>query len=176
MNEGEARILLVDTPSERDQAVFDLLRKDGGAMPNLYRALANVPGLLTAWVAFAWPLRKSSVTPRALRELAITYLAMRRSCEYALVQHRRFARKAGVSEEKLAALDGWVESNQFDEIERTVLRLVDDVVASGTASAESISECRRLFGDDGTVELVVTVGFYEAVCVINRSLGVPLES
>ena len=34
--------------------IFARMRKAGSHPPNLYRALANAPAMLDAWVAFAW--------------------------------------------------------------------------------------------------------------------------
>lgn len=44
----------------------------GAKQLNLYRALANAPDVLDAWLRFAWSLRDDCTTPRALRELMIS--------------------------------------------------------------------------------------------------------
>ena len=43
----------------------------GAGQLNLYRALANAPDLLEAWLDFAWSLRDDCMTPRLLRKLMI---------------------------------------------------------------------------------------------------------
>ena len=178
MLEGDngSRVPLVMNPSSQDGSVYDGYIESGNVMPNLYRVLANTPGLLNAWVAFAWPLREIDSSPRAVRELAITYLAVRRSSEYVRVHHRRFARQYGVASELFLELDQWRQTDAFNEQQRAALQLVDDIVDEGAASAETMAECVRIFREDGAVQLVVTVGFYEAVCVINRSVAIPLET
>jgi AhpD family alkylhydroperoxidase len=166
---------LVNDPNLPDRLIFEQFRERAQVMPNLYRVLANTPALLTAWVAFAWPLRESSASPRAIRELAIVYLAIRRSCNYVQVHHGRYAHEFGVTPEQIQGLEHWQNDGTYSEEQRIALQLVDDIVDHGAASAATVAECRRLFRDDGSVELLVTVGFYEAVCVINSSLGVPIE-
>jgi alkylhydroperoxidase family enzyme len=171
------RVPLVDEPSTPADAVFAQLRRDGQPVPNLYRALANAPAVLKGWVDFAWPLREGA-SPRGLRELAITYLAIRRGSEYVRKHHKRFALQHGVEAAVLDAFSpsGWDRWAPLTDDQRNVLRLVDEVVADGAASEDTIHEMERRFGTEQAVELVVTVAFYEAVCVVNRSLDVPVET
>lgn len=171
------RVPFEDDPREPAESVFSGLREAGRPIPNLYRVLANAPTILQGWVSLAWPLRDSD-SPRGLRELAIAYLATRRKSEYVRTHHTRFALRHGITNDQIAALrsTGWEPSDSFSTDQQLALRLVDDVVAHGAASAETIEALERTLGAAGTVELVVTVGFYECVCVVNRSLAVPLET
>jgi 4-carboxymuconolactone decarboxylase len=176
MSESGCRVPFITEPAEQDRHIYERSANEGKSVSNLYRALANAPGLLSAWVALAWPLRLSTLTSRALRELMITYLAQRRSCDYVAVHHGRFARKTGVSPQQLDELGEWRESEVYDDVQRAGLQMVDDIVDQGAASNEVVATLQHLLGSDATVELVVTAGFYEAVCVVNRSLDVPLEA
>jgi 4-carboxymuconolactone decarboxylase len=171
------RIGFVEEAAPPASEIFELFRRDGRPVPNLYKVLANAPRLLKAWVDLAWPLR-TATAPRGLRELAVAYLATRRGSEYVRVHHSRFARRNGVSPEAIAALspEGWDRSAPLEENERTMLDLVDEVIEHGAASEQTIGVLRKRFGDEQTVEMVVTVGFYEAVCVVNRSFDIPLET
>jgi alkylhydroperoxidase family enzyme len=171
------RVPLVDEPGSPADGVFAQLRQDGQPVPNLYRALANAPAVLKGWVDFAWPLREGA-SPRHLRELAITYLAIRRGSEYVRKHHKRFAIQHGVEPAVLDALlpSGWDRWAPVTDVQRQVLRLVDEVVDDGAASEDTIHELEHRYGVEQAVELVVTVAFYEAVCVVNRSLDVPVET
>jgi 4-carboxymuconolactone decarboxylase len=171
------RIGLVEDARQPASDIFASLREGGRPIPNLYKVLANAPRLLKAWVDLAWPLR-NALAPRGLRELAVAYLATRRGSEYVRVHHTRFALQNGVSPDAIAALapDGWDRGAPLGEDERTMLTLVDEVVEDGAASEETVGDLRRLFGDEQTVEIIVTVGFYEAVCVVNRSFDIPVET
>ena len=173
----QARLPFVDDPAEPAATIFAGLRERGGSAPNLYRILAHSPSLLKAWVDLAWPLRRSKDTPRGLRELAITYLAVRRRTDYVATHHRHFASRHGVSDSQLDGLepDGWKRDAGFDDGQRLVLTLVDEVFNGGSASEATIASLDSRFGSAGAVELVVTIAFYEAVCVVNRSFAIPVE-
>src|SRR5437762_7185383 len=85
-----------------------------GTPPNLYRALANHPGLVAAWTEFSKMLRHDTRTPRALRELVILRGGQLMRSEYEWAQHLPMARKAGVREAQINALSNWRTSAEFD--------------------------------------------------------------
>jgi 4-carboxymuconolactone decarboxylase len=174
---GSPRIGMVEAPGAPGDEVFSGLRASGRPIPNLYKVLANAPVVLKSWVDFAWPLRDASA-PRGLRELAIAYLAIRRDSQYVRTHHSRYARRHGVSSEQIEALtpSGWDSAADFNDHQRLVLTLVDEVVRDGTATAATVASLDEQLGRQQTVELVVTVAFYEAVCVVNRSFDIPVES
>jgi 4-carboxymuconolactone decarboxylase len=145
-----------------------------GSPPNLYRALANHPAIVTAWTEFANTLRHGSGTPRALRELVILRGAQVSASEYEWAQHLRMARKAGVREAQIAALAGWRSSPEFDARERAALQLAESVT-SGRVSDETYREAMRHFDHHDYVELAVTAGFYAMVARVLDAMAVELE-
>src|SRR3954465_580517 len=96
----------------------------GAHQVNLYRALAHAPGLLRAWMDFAWLLRGHTATSRRLRELMILRTArgppatarrrgglmiprpaQRHHSPYEWHQPRRMAAEEGVPETQVAELE-----------------------------------------------------------------------
>ena len=112
---------LVEVPAAIEARLSEL----GGKPVNLYRALANSPDMLAAWIEFAWSVRQKPATARRLRELMIVRGAALMDCGYELAHHRLMARRSGVSEEELDALDGWRESPYFTPAERAALALTE---------------------------------------------------
>jgi 4-carboxymuconolactone decarboxylase len=139
---------------------------------NLYRALANRPPLLRAWVDFAWTLRQQAVTPRALRELMILRCAQLTGAGYQWADHVVMARAAGVDEERIDALGAWRSSDAFDEQQRTVLAFTDEVVAGAVRDA-TLAALRERFAPDELVELTLTASFYVMVPRVLDALRVP---
>jgi len=172
-----ARLPLVplDAADARLRAMFDFVRARGVEVPNLYRVLGQAPSMLRAWLDFAWPLRLEARTRRGLRELLILRGAQAQRIDYEWVHHVPMARAAGVSAAQIDALADWrARGDLFDDEERAVLRLAEEV-AAGPASAECVAELKRLFAPDEAVELVLTAGFYVCVGRVLLSLGVDLE-
>src|SRR5919202_1515796 len=137
-------IPLAPLPEDVAQRVAAL----GAHQVNLYRALAHAPGLLRAWMDFAWLLRGHTATSRRLRELMILRTALLHHSPYEWHQHRRMAREEGVTETQVAELEMWRTSTAFDECEKAALALTDAIVA-GEVPPEIIAEDDRRFLLDG---------------------------
>jgi alkylhydroperoxidase family enzyme len=163
-------IPLTELPDDVAERVSAL----GAHQVNLYRSLAHAPGLLRAWMDFAWLLRGHTATSRRLRELMILRTAQLHHSPYEWHQHRRMAREEGVTETQVAELEMWRTSTAFDECEKAALALTDAIVA-GAVPPEIIAEVDRHFAYDQRVELTVTAAFYSMVPRILDALGVPIE-
>lgn len=160
--------------SELPEDIADRVSALGAHQVNLYRALAHAPGLLRAWMDFAWLLRGHTATSRRLRELMILRTALLHHSPYEWHQHRRMAREEGVTETQVAELEMWRTSTAFDECEKAALALTDAIVA-GEVSPEIIAEVDRHFEYDQRVELTVTAAFYAMVPRVLDALDVPIE-
>jgi alkylhydroperoxidase family enzyme len=145
-----------------------------GAPPNLYRALANHPALVAAWTEFSRMLRYDTRTPRALRELVILRGAQLMRSEYEWAQHLPMARKAGVREAQIEALDKWRTSREFDEREKAALEL-GEAVTLGQVSDEAYARVSRHFDHHDYVELAAVAAFYAMVGRMLDAMAVPLD-
>ena len=145
-----------------------------GKPVNLYRALGNHPALCAAWTEFANAIRHDSRTPRTLRELMILRTAQLARSEYEWAHHLRMARKAGVEEEKIAALAEWRKSKLYDARERAALALTEGVMACEVPDAVH-AEVKRHFSDAEFVELSLTAGFYAMVSRMLETMRVELD-
>lgn len=166
-----------DTDDERVAAVFAKGHDLSGRSPTLYRMLANSPELLDAWIAFAWPLRNESRTPRALRELVILRVAHLDGAEYERQQHEPMAVAAGITDAQIGALGDWraAPDGTFDDTERAVLALADEIAAGGDVDDRTWAAVADRFDARGCVELVLTASFYSCVSRVLKTLRVPLD-
>ncbi|MEA2393894.1 MAG: hypothetical protein QOJ82_1785 [Solirubrobacteraceae bacterium] len=164
------RMPLVDLPPD----VVEELAAMGGQPINLYRALANSPEMLRAYLKLSWGLRLDPETPRALRELLIVRAAQVAESSYEWHHHVRMARQAGVGEEQLDAVADWREASVFSERERAALALAEDLVR-GSVDEATAAELERHFSDAERVELILTGAFYAMVARLLDAMGVPLE-
>ena len=144
-------------------------------MPNLYRALANAPSMLGAWLDFAWRLRGEATSSRATRELIILRVAQLLDAPYEWSHHVVMARQAGVSERQIAELAEWSTSDAYDPVERAAIEMAEQQTNLGAASGQVISDLRRLTNEQATIELVLTASFYNCVARLLNSLAIPQE-
>ncbi len=158
-------------------AMFSEVRDRGWKVPNLYRVIGHSPAMLRAWLDLAWPLRLQASSDRRIRELLILRGAQVSGTRYEWVHHVPMALAAGVTQAKIDALDDqWGDSTLFDERERAVLRLADEVTRGPGASAACIEGLRQHgFSDAEVIELTLTASFYVCVSRVLQSMDVPLE-
>lgn len=161
------RIPLVETSSDPTvQQVFARKEAEVGRVPHIYQALANAPLMLKAWADIAYPLRYDATTPRDLRELVILRVAHLREAPFELAAHTRLAREASLAEEKIDAVAEWRAADVFTATERAALDLADAMTTSNQVPDEVMARVRERFGPGETVELVLTVGFYQCVSTV----------
>ncbi len=160
--------------AEFEPALKKRLEELWGTPPNLYRGLGNHPKLVAVWTEFSKMLRYDTRTPRALRELVILRGAQLMRSEYEWAQHLAMARKAGVSEAQIAALDDWPSSSEFDAREKAALALAEGVTR-GRVSDDVYAEAMRHFDHHDFVELSVVAAFYAMVGRMLDAMGVQLE-
>jgi alkylhydroperoxidase family enzyme len=137
--------------------------------------LANAPDLLAAWVDFAWTLRAVPESDRGLRELAIMRVAQLTGSEYEWQAHWAMATGAGVPVEKLTALGDWRRSGVYSDDERLVLEAAESLTETGDLDATARRQLLGRFGEQQTVEVVLTIAFYSCVRRVLGGLGGPLD-
>src|SRR5271154_85865 len=93
-----------------------------GTPGDYWTTYALVPDILkTSRDSLIAMLQPNRALPAPLRELAILRAAIAGDCKFEYSQHMKAARMAGLAEEKLAAIKGWVTSDKFDPDERAVM-------------------------------------------------------
>lgn len=138
-------------------------------LPELYSVLGNAPDMLSAWVDFAWTLRRAPKSSRRLRELLILRTGGRLSAPYCVVAHTKMAADAGATPEEIVAVDDWHASSLFGETDCACLALADAMMSRST-SDEDIARVRHLLGEEQTIEIVITIAFYIAVASVTTAL------
>jgi hypothetical protein len=123
--ETKVRVPLV----EIDEANKKRLQELGGEFLNLYKVIGNNPRMLSAWIEFAYSIRRDCKTPRTLRELMILRGAQIVGSGYEWQQHRRWAKEQGVTPEQIEDLFMWREFPHYSEPERAALALTEAIMA-----------------------------------------------
>lgn len=142
---------------------------------NIYRMLAHAtsaaPGFLKLGGAL---LRESELDPK-LRELAILRVGVLSGAGYEVHQHKRIAARAGLSEEKIAAINSEPDSGVFTSLEQSILRFTDEVVRKVKAPDTMFADLLGQLGNRQMTELVLTIGFYMMVCRFLENFEVEIE-
>jgi AhpD family alkylhydroperoxidase len=165
-----------DNASPETEALWDRVEAER-KMPtaNIFRALANAPVLLDAFLSYANALRNGSELSPKFRELAILTVGHVTGSEYEIAHHQSHGRKAGVTPEQLAAVPEFESSNLFDDVERAVMRLAKESTTNVVVSDSCWASAAAHLGDKQMVELALTIAWYNSGVRIMGMLGIELE-
>ena len=79
-------------------------------------------------------------------------------CTYCIDIHTRDARKAGETEQRIYGLTSWRETPYFDEQERSVLALTEDItLISNKVSDETYDNAAALFDEAYLAQLIMAI-------------------
>ncbi len=142
---------------------------------NIFRALANAPALLDAFLSYANAMRDQSRLSPKLRELAILSVGHAAGSEYEIAHHQSHGLKAGLTEAQLADVSDFESSEVFDEVELAVLRLARESTLSVHVSEESWKAASAHLDDQQMVELTLNIAWYNSGVRVMGLLDIDLE-
>src|SRR5204863_7932345 len=112
------RIPPVDPATRPELATLEArIVAERGRISPLYQVLLNSAPLAEGWEKLLTAIRSRSSVPPDLRELAILRVAVLNGAPFEFEAHLSVARKAGVSEEKLAAIESPQIGEPFSALE-----------------------------------------------------------
>ena len=171
------RVEPVSPPFSPDlQAVFDRIMPPGVSPLLLFTTLARVPRVYDRFRA-AGLLDRGPVSLRQ-REIVIDRTCARCGCAYEWGVHVAFfqQRVALTPEQVRATVLGGPNDSAWNDEERLLIRLVDELHDSADISDELWTELAEAFSVDQLVELIALVGRYHAVSFFANGLRLPPES
>ncbi|TML13513.1 MAG: carboxymuconolactone decarboxylase family protein [Actinobacteria bacterium] len=118
----------------------------------------------------------NSILDARLREIAILRTGWRLGSVYEWSNHYGIARRAGLTDDEIVAIRDGASSTVLTAADRCVIALVDEVFDHVRVSPSTLSEARRVLGDDrALMELVLIPGCYRTIGTVLLSFEVPLE-
>jgi len=145
--------------------------------------LENLPTLLRTIAHDPRVIGTSSLLDRGSLErrycaIAIVRTTVRCACEYEWRDRVSFlAANVALRKTEMASLAyGGASDPAWSPVERSLIRLVDELHDTGRISDALRTELHRHWTDAEIVELLVIVGFYHAISFVVNGLGLQLES
>ncbi|WP_284984528.1 carboxymuconolactone decarboxylase family protein [Arthrobacter sp. efr-133-TYG-118] len=165
-----------DAASVHQQPLWDRIEAER-KMPtaNIFRSLANAPVLLDAFLSYANAMRDSSLLSPKLRELAILSVGHATGSEYEIAHHQSHGRKAGLTDEQLAAVADGDSAELFNDTERAVIALAHESTINVNVSDATWAAAAKHLDDQQMVELTLTIAWYNSGVRVMGLLGIELE-
>ncbi|HET6318275.1 MAG TPA: carboxymuconolactone decarboxylase family protein, partial [Chloroflexota bacterium] len=110
------------------------------------------------------------------RELAICLVARINDAEYEWRAHQRLAVAEGFPEGVLDAIRDWRTSEAFDQRQRAVLALSEELTRSARIADETFAAVKAALPARQVLELVTTVAYYNMVSRFLVGLEIDLEA
>jgi alkylhydroperoxidase family enzyme len=143
-------------------ALYDALLKQRGAVPNMFKTVANVPGLAVAFAGLLKPLLSDGALQGWYKELVATRLSALLGSDYAVTAHGLSARQKGASGEQVEAVKSNFESGPFTGAEKLGFRCAERLHRSADEIDDAFyGELKAAFSDAQIIELIATASVFE---------------
>lgn len=155
----------LDYPDPTQQPAADVLAH----LPDLhlFRMLSHAETTLMPWLSLGGALLSTLSLDPVLRELAILQVAQTTGTEYERTQHEAIAADLGVGPAVLAAIrEGRLDDEPGVTEHAVVLRVVERLVCSHTATDAEFAVLRGHLDDRQIIELLLIIGFYLGLAVL----------
>lgn len=152
---------------------FRLMDSDG-RLEGPFNAMVVAPSVGGPLQELGAAIRYRTLLTDRAREVAILALAADARSDFEWYAHEPIARACGIADADIAAIREGGESAGLDETERLVLRATRTLVAERALGTALADECKDRLGPAGFVELVVLVGYYQALDLTLRAFRTPL--
>lgn len=169
-----ARIPYPEPDAITDKA-RELLVKFGPRPLNLVRMLSHSDSVFGPFVRLGNAFLSKGKLDPVLREIAILRVGYLSRASYELHQHERLARRLGMTDALIAAIEVGPLGEGLSPLQRDVLAFVDDVVANVRASDRTFEPLRGVLSLQQLQELTLLVGNYMMVCRYLETFDIDIE-
>ncbi len=145
---------------------FTMAREDG-AMLGPYTPMLHFPQFGAAAWGMNTALSQHTVLPKPVHELVILVSGARFSARYELYAHEFTAEKAGLSPAKIAALAAGARPGDLTADEATAFDVATALTRGAQLPESTYQATIKAFGETGTGELIVLIGFYLISVLLN---------
>ena len=163
-----------DMPAEMLE-FWDRLAATGGPVRNIHRTQGNNPEVLRASRTFSNAVWTKGGFDPATRELIILRTARVAGSVYEWQQHVPIGLAAGLTRERIGALNAWQNASLFSPGERAILAYVDAVAGLGAIPGELVEALKEHFPAATIVGITMLTGFYLAMARFMAALDIDLE-
>lgn len=146
-----------------------------GRLLGPFAVLLRAPGLMDRVQELGAYLRYDKGLSPRLFELVVLLVARRWDQDFEWVHHRPLALEAGLTPEVVDAVAEGRRPDTADEQVTLVWEVVAQLQRSGGCEDEVYERAVQHLGEDGVLEVVVTVGYYTTLAMVLNVAGTPAE-
>jgi alkylhydroperoxidase family enzyme len=142
---------------------------------NALGTLAHHPALARAFHTFNGHVQFATTLSTRQRELLVLRVAVVREADYEWAQHVVLGRDAGLGDDEIARVAAGPEADGWSPLDRALVLAVDELLADACIGDATWATLATELDEQQLMDLVFTVGAYEALAMALRSFGVELD-
>ena len=162
-----------DAKPEQEKILSQVTQKSG-KIANIWKLWSHSPLTLEPFIMFYKTLMKSTLDGK-LRELAYIKSSVVNDCAYCAEGHKAVARKIGITEEQLQAINDYESSPLFTNLEKLVMKYAEELTKTVKSSEDLMKELKKHLSEEQLVELNLTVGTANLTNRFNMSFMTDLD-
>jgi alkylhydroperoxidase family enzyme len=150
----------------------------GGDRPkglNVLGTLARHPALTRAYHTFNGHVLFATTLSERQRELLVLRVAAVRGSEYEWRQHVVLGRDAGLDPDEIARIAAGPGADGWSPLDAALVAAVDELLADAAIGDATWATLAGELDEQQLMDLVFTVGAYDALAMALRSFGVQLD-
>ncbi|HEX5049676.1 MAG TPA: carboxymuconolactone decarboxylase family protein [Gammaproteobacteria bacterium] len=120
--------------------------------------------------------RFSPAMPPKLRELAIILTARHWTAQYEWYAHRQAAAREGLRDDVIKSIAARERPKNLDHDEQAVYDFATELLETKTVSDATFKRAHDLLGDQGVVDTIAVMGYYQMVSMLLNVDGHPLPA
>lgn len=156
-------------------AIYDVLLKQRGVVPNMFKTVAQIPAMALGFAAFLKPIVGDGALPGWYKELIATRISVLNQSEYAISAHSLSAKQKGATDAQIEAAKADFESGPFSDAEKLGFRFAERVHRSGVAVGDRIfAELKAVYNDLQLIELTAAAAAFEFFPRFVDALRIPI--
>ncbi|MEV6060822.1 carboxymuconolactone decarboxylase family protein [Nocardia asteroides] len=160
------------TPQQRHAA--DQVRTGPrGELSGPFVPLLYSPAALSPLQELGSYLRFESTLPRAVFELAVLMTAHSNDQPYEWAFHKPLARAAGLSPAAIDAISRGQQPDDLDIDQLAAFAVVAELLQTRRVSDRRYRDALTLLGEQGVIDLVVTIGYYTTLALVMNTAQTP---
>ena len=160
-------------PRTTDGGTYSIVDEEG-RLEGPFNIMLSSPALGVPLQALGRAVRFESALTDRQREMAILRVAAWTRSEFEWYVHERLGRRAGLSNDELAAIQHGDDVPSLDDDERIVHRLTEQLLATGDLDDLSFADGVEALGMVSVLDLALLVAYYHLLAFTMRVFRTPL--
>jgi 4-carboxymuconolactone decarboxylase len=167
------RLLPVTDPTDEQREVLERAgTRPGGRPLNIFATMVHNRRVADRVVRLGGAFLGKGTIPDREREIVILRVGHRASAVYEFGQHVLIGRRAGLTDDEIAALASDDGDHPWSDDDRALVAMVDDLCADDCVSDATWGALRGRWTDEQLVELLFLAGYYRMISGFLNSAGV----